>query len=636
MREPSKKDLKTLEWLLKRFDASEEWCEPYFDRAQRHYKLYRFGSGVSEADWPYVNRTRSRDILAFVEDTTALMVQTLFAQIPFFATEPRETEILTLKKEGIDPIKLADQVSKVLHHQVSHEDVEFFEEMIDFYKGGAMLGNSYLGVYPKWDRDGRYRLPLLKTHDFWNVLPIAGARRVTKSKGVFVREFMSVEDVQTLGKKGIFKNANKVRSPNESSSDNKWHERLLQDCGITAFEVDPDNVETIHYLSGGHVISFADRGVILRDSRGDVETPYPYDMPVVQYKYMPLPLEFFAMGIPEVLEHLQEDKNLIRSARRDNIDLVIQQIIKARQGADINYDLMNYSPGAIWPLENLNDVEPLVVPDVTQSSYQEEAQREHDMENALSFFGYARGMTPQHQEQPTTVMKLQQASMNRLDLAVKMAEFTTLQNIATRVVLLNRRYMEKDDWEAIVGEPDAGFYRLSEEQIRRFFMFKPMGSSVTHIKELRQQQIQAAMDMTVSIPPEATMSAHTPFKVDLFELLTTAYDAIDIKNADRILRKLSPEEVQGMQKQQQKEAFIKDLVVELETKEKKMETHKLLAETVKSYTGAVEDIATAYAKVKDVGVDIDANKIKAYEAKIKKMAAGRPSLGGGNGGATTT
>jgi hypothetical protein len=268
-----------------------------------------------------------------------------------------------------------------------------------------------------------------------------------------------------------------IKSPESGGADpdKDWHRTLLEEVGLTNYHPDDDNdVEVIHYFSGGHVISIGDRKVILRNSNTKGIRPFPYDMPLVQYKYMPVPLEFFAMGIPEVLEALQEDKNLIRSARRDNIDLCINKILKARSGADINFDLIKYYAGAIWPLENLTDIEEMDQADVTQSSYQEEAMRASDMENALSLFGYARGQTPEHSEQPTTVMKLQQASLNRLDLAVKLCEFTTLQNIATRIIMLTRRFMEKDDYEAIVGGQDAGFFKMSEEDIKRFYFFTPM------------------------------------------------------------------------------------------------------------------------------------------------------------------
>jgi hypothetical protein len=537
---PTEKDYNDLRWLLKRLTATEDWVRPYFERARRHYRLYRFGSAVDEEDWPYVNRVRSRDILAFVEDSTALMVQTLFATMPFFSVIPRETDLMYQQHTGIDPVAIGDQISKCLDYQISHEDTEFFEEIVDFFKGGCIQGNSYIGVYPKFDRNGQYLRPLLKTTDFWDILPVAGAKRVSKARGLFVREFQSLEEMKRLEKAGVYKNVTGyLKSPESSGSDpdKDWHKALLEEVGLTNYRVDENDVEVLHYFSGGHVITIGDRQCIHRNSNGK-QRPYPYDMPIVQYKYMPVPLEFFAMGIPEVLEVLQEDKNLIRSARRDNIDLVINKILKMRAGADVNVDLIKWYPGAIWPLENLGDIEEMDTSDVTQSSYQEEGMREHDMENALSLFGYARGATPAHSEQPTTVMRLQQAALNRLDLAIKLAEFTTLQNIATRMILLTHRYMDPETYQSIVGGEDAGFYALSEEDIRRFFYFKPVGSSVTNIKEIRMAQISKAIETMTAIPPEMRMNNIEPYTANLYEAEKELYDAVEIKNPDRLLIKM--------------------------------------------------------------------------------------------------
>jgi len=539
-------------WLLKRLKTAEDYCRPYFDRAKRHYQLYRFSSSVKESDWPYVNRVRSRDILAFVEDSTAIMVQTLFSTIPFFSIIPRQVAFMRVFYENIDPQAIGRQVERCLDYQLCHEDTQFFEEMVDYFKSGCMFGNAYEGVFPRFEVDGTYLRPQLKTADFWDVLPIVGASRLTRSKGVFYREFMAPEDLEDMQNKGIYKKTDLRISSQSTATDPEiqWHRNLLAELGMEDYLPDDENIECLHYFSGGHVISMANRKDILRDSTEPVETgqvdpqgnkimlpvrPYPYDMPIVQYKYMPVPCEFFSMGIPEVLEVLQEDKNLIRSARRDNIDLVINKIIKARAGADINYDLIKYYAGAIWPLENLKDIEPLEQRDVTESSYSEEGLIQKDMENALSFFGYARGMTPEHTERPTTVIRLQEASMNRQDLSIKLAEFTTLQNIAMRIVLLTRKYMSQGDYEAIIGEKDAGFYRLTEEHLRRFFYIKPVGSSVTHVKEIRQAQMQFMLDTLTKIPPELAMNSIEPFTINWYEAVRSSLDAADIKNIDRIL-----------------------------------------------------------------------------------------------------
>lgn len=537
-----------LQWLLQRLGWAEDFCRPYFLRAKRHYRLYRSGSAVDEKDWPYVNRVRSRDILAFVEDSTATIIQSLLGSYPFYSILPRYTSQLMSMISGIDPIKIGEQMERVLDNQISRENTEFLEEMTDFIKGGCIFGNSYMGVYPNLDPvSGQYMGPLIKCTDFWDVLPVPSARRVSKARGIFTRETMPIEELVGLQKGGIYEGIDELKSMFGGSSgsavDSQWHKDLLSECGLSDYDPNDEEIEVIHYFSGGHIISIANRAVILRDSTranqqtGNVIKPFPYDLPIVQYKFMPVPLEFFGMGIPEVLEVLQEDKNLIRSARRDNIDICIQKIMKARAGADINFDLIKFYAGAIWPVENLTDLEAVEIGDVTASSYNEEQKIANDMENALSMFGYARGMTPTHEERPTTVIKLQQAAMNRLDLAIKLAEFTTLQQIANRVILLVRRFMPQPEYEAICGEPDAGFYKLSEEAIQKFYIIKPMGSTVTHIKEIRQQQIQAAVGLLGNMQALGPTNI-TPFTVDLYEMTKTALDSFDIKNIDKLIPKL--------------------------------------------------------------------------------------------------
>jgi hypothetical protein len=541
MARPNDVEYKKLQWLNKKLSKAEEYCRPYFERAKRHYKLYRFGSAVSDADWPYVNRVRSKDIMAFVEDTAAMMVQTLFGSYPFYAVLPRETTQFERTFRGIDSTKIAAQLEKCLEYQIQHEDTEFLDEMIDYFKAGGIFGTSYVGVFPKFV-NGEYARPLIRTVDFWDILPITNAKRISKTRGVFLREWMTMEEITEGAGKGKFKNGESIKELG-STATNKWHQEILSDCGIENYEVDPEEIEVIHYFTGGHVITMAARSVIIKDSsegitnqlgQQQVVNPFPFDQPIVQYKYTPMPNEWFGMGIPEILEVLQEDKNLVRSARRDNIDLCINKILKAKANSDINFDLIKFYPGAIWPLENLNDIDTVEIGDVTQSAYMEEDKIRFDMENALSMFGYARGMTPTHEERPTTVIKLQQASMNRVDLAVKLAEFNSLQAIATRVILLTRRYMTQQTYEAIVGEPDAGFYRLSEEDIRKFYLVKPMGSSITHIKELRQQQMQYAGQLLMQAAPIGPFNPE-PFMVNFLPYVKEALKVADIKNSDQII-----------------------------------------------------------------------------------------------------
>lgn len=549
MAKPNDAEMAKLKWFLERLQPSEDYCRPYFDRAKRHYKLWRFASGVKQDDWPYANLVRSRDILAFCEDIVALMIQSMLSTMPFFTIVSRETSNLRDKFEGIDTDKIGKQIEKLLAYRLEHEDMDFLSELVDYFKCGTIYGNGYVGVFPRFSPQGEYLGPMLKTIDFWDCIPLIGTKKLNNSRGVFMREFITLEELVSM--QGFYKNLDLLKDGLNSDVDKAWHKSLLQEVGMVDYVPgDEDGIEIIRWFSGGHILEIANRSVIIRDSMEMKQVegqapqpaapPLPYNIPIVQYKYMPVPLEFFAMGIPEVLEVLQEDKNLVRSARRDNLDMVIHKIMKYRKDADINLDALQSYPGAQWPVERLDDIEQVEMGDVSQSSYQEEGLIQRDMENALSLFGYARGMTPQHSEQPNTVMKLQQASLNRLDLSVKLAEFTVLQNIARRVILLDRRFLPQIQYEAIIGDADAGFYRLSEEELARFYYVKPVGSSSANIKEMRQKQAQFAMGALQSVPPQFMAQNIQPFTVDIYNLLKMMLEASDVKNIEDILILLRP------------------------------------------------------------------------------------------------
>jgi hypothetical protein len=132
-------------------------------------------------------------------------------------------------------------------------------------------------------------------------------------------------------------------------------------------------------------------------------------------------------------------------------------------------------------------------------------------------------------------MKLQQASMNRQDINIKLVEFTVLQEIARKIVMLNRQYMKQETYEAVLGEPDAGFYKIPIEYINRCYVMKPVGSSITHIKEVRQQQIKFALDTLMAFPPQLMQGNIRPFTVDYYEALREALDVADVKTINRIL-----------------------------------------------------------------------------------------------------
>jgi hypothetical protein len=110
--------------------------------------------------------------------------------------------------------------------------------------------------------------------------------------------------------------------------------------------------------------------------------------------------------------------------------------------------------------------------------------------------------------------------------------------------------MPQQMYETIVGGPDKGFYKMTESDIQRFYLVKPMGSSVTHVKEIRQQQLAMAQQLLTGVAPVA-MSGPQPFSINWYEAAKSGLYELDIKNIDQLLIPIAPQQAQMMMSQQE-------------------------------------------------------------------------------------
>jgi hypothetical protein len=519
----------TLSHVLRCFHASEDYTYRYFERAKDHYKHYRLYR--SKEKFPYANSVFTPDTFTFVEDIASKIVQTLIARSPIYSVIPRYG--------GTE--KIAQQVERALQYCIENEDFEFFLEFCDLIKNGGIFGTSFMGVYPDFEFDLTGQLsyigPRYEFTDFWDIFPDPNARRLNKrARYIIKRSIIHTEELEDLGAKGIYEKSqvNKVKKLRAGNLEQERRD-ILQEIGVESFIPEEQDLhERFEYFSGGHCITIVDRQVVVKDTTKNKINPYPYHIPLVDYRYTQVPGEFYGIGIPEIVKDLQADKNVIRSQRRENVDLILNKILKVRRGGDVDIDTLKFFPGAIWELDQPDDITEHDMRDVTQSAYQEEEKIDLDMENATGSYRYSRGQNPQREETATAVVRLQKAAMSRFDIIIKQAEFSAMRKIARMVVLQMRTFMPQEMYERIIGEPDAGFYSIPIKDITHFYDFMPLGSSITNIKEVRAQQIMQAQQMLMGVPPEVQQQGG--FTVNYRETIRMGLEeALDIKNVDRLI-----------------------------------------------------------------------------------------------------
>lgn len=524
----------TLAIFLQQFKRSEDHVYSYHQRAKQFYKNYRMFR--NKQDFPYANSVFTPDTFSFVEDSTAKIMQTITSHSPIYSVQPRY---------GGTPL-IAKQLERVLQYAIENEDFEFFPELLDLLKNGGIFGTSFMMVLPDFENGPagiNYVGPSFEFSDYWDIFPDPGARRLTKrARWIFRRALFYKEELEELADKGIYQNIDEALQLSSGQTTNERN-TLLQEIGVQQYEPDePGRYEVLEQFIGGHIVSVINRQMVIRDTRKSKIKPFPYDLPLVDYRYISVPGEFNGIGIPEVLQYLQADKNVVRSQRRENVDLVLNKILKIRRGAELDVDLLKFFPGSVWETDDVDrDIKELDMRDVTQSAYLEEEKISLDMESATGMYKYSRGQDPTRQETATAIVRLQNAAFARHDITIKLAEFTTLRNIAQKVILQIRAFMPIETYEKIIGEKDAGFYQMSMDDVAKNYRFLPVGSSVTAIKEVRQQQILQAQQMLMSVPPQVQQMNIRPFTIDYLKVLEMGLeDALQITNVGELVIPLPP------------------------------------------------------------------------------------------------
>jgi len=107
-------------------------------------------------------------------------------------------------------------------------------------------------------------------------------------------------------------------------------------------------------------------GVILRS---EANTLGARDITVL--RYFQLPYQMMGLGIGHFLERLQDEADFLHNHRIDNLHFSLIPAYKRRRGSSTKKQ-QTLHPGAIIDLDDINDLVPLITPDLTGSTYQSE------------------------------------------------------------------------------------------------------------------------------------------------------------------------------------------------------------------------------------------------------------------------
>lgn len=543
--------------ILARYQRSYNYCRPYFERTKDFILAYKFFRDPKSHAYKYNPSTP----LAFtiIENITSTIVNSFFERddIARVSAVPQFAPIMQARM--IDHSKLAMQLERAVNTYLKDPELEFLLEFMDVMKNCAIFGNSYSTVLPSFDTDNPmqpiYRGPRTDCRDFWDVIPDPRAFRLSKARWVFLREIIPYDDLKEREvTDGYFnvdnvKNSTFIRDDIREEMQSKFGKLPTRETG---FDKDNNMVLLLHHFEKGHITTIAANQTIVRDTTKPkvitlpdgtevqaVIPPYPYD-PFDDVRMWNVPKEFFGIGAAEVVISFQNDINLFRSMRLENIELALKAPWLANPLFDLDIDNILFAPDNIILTNDIErGIKKLEVPPITQGSYQEEALMKYDAQDASGSTEFNRGNTPSRQETATTVVQLQRAGLQRLQTVLKVVGVQWFRSIIKKTIIQMRTYMSQPEYEMLIGEPDAGLFALSPKEIARLFHFMPSATSVQQVREIEQSNFIQAFQ---ALGQAADVINRRELAKKFFELF------FPNENPERFLaQQLSPMEIMQMQ-----------------------------------------------------------------------------------------
>lgn len=235
------------------------------------------------------------------------------------------------------------------------------------------------------------RRPKLSVLDVLDVFPCQDHAEVENQPSVMIRKFMVREEFERMceGPQPYFANKDMAMSTGTSAKfqeTRQWRKTARGEIS-TVKSRDIELIEVWGYwdLDGDGKpepcqVVIANRQVVVR------AVPNPFDhqeIPLIKVNFCKVPLEWYGIGLIEPVLSLQNETNLVRRQRLDNVNLLINQMYKVlATDTSIDIDKVQSSPSGVVLVDDMNNLQPITRGDVTNTAYADAQAIQQDIFNA--------------------------------------------------------------------------------------------------------------------------------------------------------------------------------------------------------------------------------------------------------------
>lgn len=454
----------------KRFKQSEDFRRPYIEKNLRMYKLYR----AYRDKLNYAYQTNIMPPIGFeVIETVKPRIASSKINVNIWPRDPSKKEI----EHGIG--KWSDLTDWNL------QEMEFEDKKKDWIHAMLLYGNGIAQVTWEGNHTG------LEIVDNWLFYPDPYAQnRLRNSRWEIKQSFKNLAVIEREEKEREKKGGPEARLYDEDKIERLKEAKELQD--ETSEGKDPrQEREEINTLKMSQVDGGKQDKGDTKNTRGDgyqdkeatkdvveiwecwdhvtgklqvvfnrkylvrnEDNPYKHVLdgrPFIDLVDISNPWEFYAMGHLEPIETIIHEIADSRNQAMDSIVFNLDPITKVKKNQGYKAEDLKRAPGAIWELNNENDVQTERPIDISGQWINKDDILRREIETSLALGEYVRGMPKSSQEPASKVEMLLTQTNIRFSSIVRNYE-VALTDLVNAIIEMNQKMATEDVTMRILGD----------------------------------------------------------------------------------------------------------------------------------------------------------------------------------------
>ncbi len=259
------------------------------------------------------------------------------------------------------------------------------------------------------------------------------------------------------------------------------------------------------------------------------------------------PEQFWDVGLIRLGKGIQEQYNTLANTRFQNAMMLVNQMLKVREDADIDPAALVWKPFGIIPVEEMGDVEPVITPDVSQTQvFREQEQFLDDtLQDMTGMYAYSMGQTPTRQENVGTIHSIQSMGEARTRLLMMTMDHTGFRPLLKYMMLLNLYHLPSNTEAKINGSMGEQFVPLFSGDVHTDYNFS---ARYTAMEPALGKQFRATQLMQL-----ASMWQQSPY-LQHHQWMKAIMELMDFQDSDKYLK--SPQQLQMETQQQQQQQLM--------------------------------------------------------------------------------